>query len=192
MADILTLPDARLAIRAIAADTSNDTDLTNTYIPATTTIVEDVVGPVMTATGLTWTVDGGKTQILLPSAVTAVTAVTETGTVLVANVDYTVNLRAGVVTRGSTQTPYVFLPGQQNIVVTYNAGLYAAPANVPANIKLGARIILRQMWQADQQGQRTSFNGTDLDTVETPSGFLIPRRAYELLLKGSASMPGFA
>lgn len=191
MADILTLADARLALRKVAADTTDDTDLTNTYIPATTAVVEDVCGPLMTATGLTWTVDGGKTQILLPTACSAVTQVTETGTVLVASVDYTVNLRSGIVTRGSTQTPYIFLPGQQNIVVTYNVGQYAAPANVPANIKLAARLILRQMFTADQTGARSQFGSPDNSVTSTPGGFLIPNRAMELL-HAVPNVPGFA
>lgn len=191
MADILDLPGARAAIRVAASDTSHDADLTATYIPATTVIVEDQVGPVMTQTGLTWTRDGGKPYILLPSKVTAVTQVTETGTALVANVDYTVNLIAGTVTRGSVQQPYVFLPGQQNIVVTYNAGYAAAPSNVKANVTLAARIILAHLWQADQQGYRPSFGAPDTDVVMTPSGFAIPRRAASLL-RPTPNVPGFA
>lgn len=195
MADILTIADARTACRIPSADTSNDADLTGTYIPAVTIVVEDMAGPVMTQTGLTWTVDGGRTFVNLPTKVTAVTSVTETGTALVAGVDYTVNLRAGIVTRGSTQQPYIFLPGQQNIVVTYNAGYAAASTNVLAHHKLAARIILRQMWQADQQGtgagRQINGAGNDLDTVSTPSGFLIPRRAFELL-KATPNVPGFA
>lgn len=191
MADILDLAAARAALRLASSDTSNDADLTATYVPAVTAIVEDFIGPQMARTGLTWTVDGGRTSILLPSGCTAVTAVQESSTVLVANVDYTVNLRSGVVTRGSTQQPYIFLPGQQNIVITYNAGAYAAPANVPANVKLAARIILAHLWQADQQGYRPTFGAPDDDVVTSPSGFAIPRRAYELL-RPSITVPGFA
>lgn len=191
MADILVLADARTALGLPATDTSKDADLSATYIPAVTPIVEDIAGPVMAVTGKTWTVDGGKTQYLLPVAPTAVTQVTETGVVLVANVDYTVNLRAGVVTRGSVQTPYVFLPGQQNIVFTYNQGYAVAPANVNATHKLGARIILRQLWLSDQQGNRPAFGQPDNDVVSTPSGFLIPRRAFELLSRPTTAMPGF-
>ena len=191
MADILALADARTAIGLPVSDTSKDADLQAVYIPAVTPVVEDLAGPVMSVTGQTWTVDGGKTQILLPVKPTAVTQVTETGAVLVANVDYTVNLRAGVVTRGSTQTPYVFLPGQQNIVVTYNAGYAADSTTVKGNHKLAARIILRQLWMSDQQGNRPGFGAPDTDTLSTPSGFLIPRRAYQLLSHPNTAMPGF-
>jgi hypothetical protein len=191
VADILTLAEARSAVGPLpAADTSADSDLTSTYIPAATAVVESIIGPVMAVTGLTFTVDGGRTSILLPSVVTAVTQVTESSTVLVANVDYTVNLRAGVVTRGSMQQPYIFLPGQSNIVVTYSAGAYAAAANVPAVLKLAARKIVRQLWLSDRVG-RTQYGSTDTDLVDTPAGFAIPRAAYELLA-GSRTVPGFA
>lgn len=191
MADILALTDARAALRLPAADTSNDTDLTATYIPAVTIIVEDMTGPIMARTGLTWTRDGGRTSILLPSGVTAVTSVVESGTTLVANVDYTVNLVAGVVTRGSMQQPYIFLPGQQNIVVTYSVGSAASSTQVAANVKLAARIILAHLWQADQQGPRPAFGTNEVEVTQTPSGFAIPRRAYELL-RATPNAPGFA
>lgn len=186
MVDILTLADARAALRLPATDTSNDADLTATYLPAVTSIVEDLAGPQLTQTK-TWTTDGGRTTILLPTAVQSVTSVTETGVVLVAGVDYTTNLKAGIITRGSTQTPYVFLPGQQNIVITYVAGT----GTIPANVKLAARIILRHLWQVDQQGFRPQFGAPDADTVQIPSGYAIPRRAFELL-RPSQNVPGFA
>ena len=36
---------------------------------------------------------------------------------------------------------------------------------------LAASIILRHMWQADQQGPRANFGGTDQDVVRSPQGF---------------------
>lgn len=188
MTDLLSLDDACKAIGLPAADTTQDADLLATYIPAVTPLVEDLTGPIVAGTGLSWSVDGGRTFILLPSAVSAVTAVTESGVALVSNVDYTVNLPAGIVVRGSVQQPYIFLPGQGNIVVTYNTGL----ATIPANVRLAARIILRQLWQADQQGYRPNFGAPDNDTVSTPSGFAVPKRAWELLQTGNRNVPGFA
>ena len=186
MADILTLADARAALRLAASDTSNDADLTTTYIPAVTPMVEDLTGPLLSQTGLTRSFDGGKPLISLPSAVTAVTTVTESNVTLTQGTDYIVNLRSGVVQRGTMIQPYPFLPGQQNIVVTYNVGA----GIIPPNVKLAARIILRQLWQADQQGNRPQFGQPDGDTVTTPSGFAIPKRAFELL-QPTQDVPGF-
>jgi hypothetical protein len=191
MADILTLADARLALRLPAADTSNDADLTATYIPAVTPIVEDVIGPVMTMAGRILTVDGGQETILLPSAVTSVQQVTESGVVLTAGTDYTVSLASGWIARGSSsQSGATFKDGTQNVVVSYTAGAAAAPANVAGHIKLAARIILAQLFQADE-GYRPQFGSPDDDMEMTPSGFAIPRRAMELL-RGAVTIPGFA
>ena len=186
MADILTLPDARAALRLPAADVSNDADLLATYIPAVTFIVEELAGPQTSHIGDSWTADGGTSSILLPTAVTAVTSVVENGLALVAESGYFVDLVDGIVTRGSRLVPLIFLPGRQNVVVTYSAVVVAA-----ANVKLAARIILAHLWQADQQGARPQFWTNDVEVVMTPSGYAIPRRAYELL-RPSSNVPGFA
>lgn len=194
MADMLTLADARTALRLTSSDTSNDGDLSATYIPAVTAVCEDIAGPIMSASR-TWTVDGGRASVLLPVAPASVTSVVESGNTLTAGTDYTVDLKSGIIFRGTIQSPYAFLVGYQNVVVTYVAGYAAAAANVAPAHKLAARIILRQMWQSDQQGvgagRQINGAGVDLDTVSTPSGFLIPRRAYELL-KPTPNVPGFA
>lgn len=186
MADILSLSDARSALGLPTADTSNDADLSATYIPAVTVIVEDVAGPQTTHTGSTWTADGGVGAILLPSVVTSVTSVVESGATLVAGDDYTVDLNSGIVYRGSTSAPTLFVFGRQNVVITYSAAVTAA-----GNVKLAARIILAHLWQADQQGARPDFGTNDVEIVVTPSGYAIPRRAAELL-RASPNVPGFA
>ena len=185
--DLLTLAEGRSALRIPASDTGDDADILAYYIPAVTPIVEDLTGPILAVTGLTWTVDGGTTTILLPSAVTAVTSVTEDGQPLVPNVDYVAELRSGMVVRGSVMQPYIFLPGQQNIVITYDVGTGV----IPPNVKLAARIILRQLWLADQTGEMPAYAQADAETVQTPSGFAIPKRAFELLQAGPQDLPGF-
>ena len=62
---------------------------------------------------------------------------------------------------------------------------------IPAGVTLAASIILRHMWQADQQGPRANFGGTDQDVVRSPQGFLIPNRAWLLLAPYHAPL-GFA
>lgn len=193
MADILSLVDARKAINAPATDTTNDADLLATYIPAVTPIVEDIVGPVIVAGGRTYTADGGRIvmdgggrfggrySIVLPSPVVSVESVTENGTALVAGSGYVVNARSGILYRGSSLYPFPFYPGTQNVVVTYTAGPYADQASVAPFIKLGARIILAQLWAVDNTAFRPSFAGSEEDMVSTPSGFAIPRRAHEVL-----------
>ena len=67
----------------------------------------------------------------------------------------------------------------------------AGLTEIPAGVTLAASIILRHMWQADQQGPRANFGGTDQDVVRSPQGFLIPNRAWLLLAPYHAPL-GFA
>lgn len=186
---LLSLDDARAQLRKPGGDTVDDDEL-RIYLAAVTPIVEDVAGAQASLSGST-TFDGGKGAVLLPVAASAVTQVTENGVVLAAGSDYTVNLASGIVHRGTQLAPYTFLPGHQNIVVTWAAG-----GVDDENVRLAARIILRQLWQADQVGGgRPGVGGAAPanDMTATPSGFAIPRRAMQLLTPNAAGrMPGFA
>jgi hypothetical protein len=192
VADVLTLSDARAALRLPSSDTSRDGDITGTYIPAVTTICESIAGPIMTATGRTKTYNGGAPALLLPSAVTAVTSLTQSGQTLTPGSDYTVDLAAGLVYSGIFPIWTIFIPGYQTLTVTYNVGYAATPDAVTAAHKLGARIILAHLWQADQQGARPQFGQPDSSVIQTPVGYLVPKRAYELLRPTAAEIPGFA
>lgn len=182
---IISLAEARTVLGLAAANTTKDEDLRG-YIAAVTPIVEDIAGPVLAATK-TWTDSGGRTSIVLPYKPAAITSVVEDGVTLTAGTDYVTNLKAGVITRGSSSSPRPFAAGQQNVVVTYTVGA----AVVTEAVIRATRIILKQMWQADIQGYRPSFGAPDSDTVLTPSGFLVPKRALELL-QPTPNMPGFA
>lgn len=185
MADILTLPEARRAIRLPDNDQSRDTDLVETYIPAVTAVIEDLIGPVMAGTTRTFVADGGGALVMLPWLnITSVDSVDDSGTTLTVD-DYQVNLGTGIVYRGTADLPRTFATGRQSVTITYTAGTYATPAAVPYNIKLAARIILAHLWQADQQGYRPDFGGPDNSVTPSSSGYAIPRRAVELL--GSSS-----
>jgi hypothetical protein len=182
---LLSRGDARAQLRKPGGDTVDDDEL-RLYLAAVTSIVEDIVGAQASTSGST-TFDGGKDAVLLPSAVSAVLQVTEDGVVLAAGSDYTVNASSGIVHRGTQLAPYTFLPGRQNIVVTW-----AGAGADDENIRLAARIILRHLWQADGAGGgRPTVPAPDL--VDTPTGFAIPRRAMQLLTPSAAGrMPGFA
>lgn len=191
MAEILTLAEARAAIRLPANDTSKDVDITDTYIPATTAVVEDLIGPVMQATH-TYLADGGTPAVVLPvTNVVSITSVVDAGTTLT-TADYTANLAAGIVYRGAPTAPTYYLNGRGTVSITYVAGAYTDPALVPANIKLAARIILAHLWQADQQGYRPDFGGPDNSIAMSPAGYAVPRRAVELLGKAPNALLGFS
>jgi hypothetical protein len=96
VADILTLAEARSALRKVTADTVDDGDLSGYYIPAVTQVCESVAGPIMTASK-SRTFNGGAPSLQLPSAIASVTSVTQAGQTLSATTDYTVDLAAGII-----------------------------------------------------------------------------------------------
>lgn len=186
MPDLITVDDARLAANIPVTDTSHDEQLA-ALIPVATDLCENLAGPIMVAER-TWTVDGGKTFVLLPSAASAIVSVTETGNVLTPAVDYTANLVAGIVYRGTIASPFVFLSGFQNVTVTYEVGYAADEDAVLSRHKAAARIVLAQLYQADLQGFRTAYqNGA----AGVPAGFAMPARAADLL-RVAPNLPGFA
>lgn len=185
---LISLDAGRKALRKSAGDTIDDEELRD-YIAAVTPVVEDLTGPLLAATR-TYTTSGGGQSILLPALPSAVISVTESGALLTPNAQYTVNLSSGVVTRGTQYWPYVFLPGVNNVAIVYAVGGSA----IQPNHRIAARIILKQMWDADQTGYRPGYNATaasDQSMMQTPAGFLVPKRAYELL-RPTPGAPGFA
>jgi hypothetical protein len=186
---LLSLDDARKQLRKPTGDTVDDEDL-RLYLAAVTAIVEDVAGAQAQMTSST-VANGGQSTILLPERVTAVTSVTENGVLLTAGSDYTVDLEAGIVYRGTTIAPFAFVGGHQNVVVNWTAG-----AGDASNVRLAARIILRHLWKADQEGggrPGVGGQGVPSDAAQTPSGYAIPRRAMQLLTPNDDDrMPGFA
>lgn len=187
--DLITLAEARSALRLPDSDTSHDADLSTIYIPAVTSPVEDIVGPVVSRS-YTRTFDGGVNAIvLLGHDNVTVTSVVENGITLTDGSgspdtnagDFIVDNVAGIVIRGSQLAPRPYFYGRQNVTITWTAGMVDSTTDVPAPIKLAARIIMENLWQSDQQGFRPQFGAPDMSMVSTPSGFLIPNRAMQLL-----------
>lgn len=176
MVDILSLDDARTALRLTDNDSTHDDDLLGIYIPATTALVEGITGPIVSRT-VTALFDGGSRNLLLPFSVTAVTSITVSGVALAVG-QYVVNLPAGTVL-GVNGSP--FDAGLQNVAVTYTAGIAATQAAVPAAVKLASRIILSHLYQTDQQGFRPAFNGPDTGVMSGGIGYALPNRAADLL-----------
>ena len=175
---IIGLADAR-------AELNHRTDINDDelrlYIAATTPVIEEIVGRVLTAS-LTETFNGGKTAVLLSERATAITSVTVDG---VASTDYIADLDSGIVYAGSSSAPRCFAYGRQNIVVTYTTG----GSSIDPNIVLAARVVVAHLYQNGQQGRRKN----QPDTTVLPSGFAVPTRAIELCEPSAhRRMPGFA
>lgn len=177
---IISLADAKAELNHVTD--VNDDEL-RLYIAATTEVIEEIVGRVLTAT-LTETFDGGKAAVLLSEHATAITSVTVGG---VATTNYVANLDAGIVYAGSTSSPTSFTWGRQNVMVTYTTG----GSSIDPNIVLAARVVAAHLYQVGQQ-KRGGRNQND-DVTILASGFAVPTRAVELC-RGARhrKMPGFA
>lgn len=156
-------PVALADVRAMLniTDTSQDDEIRG-YMDAAAAMIANVVGPV-TRTTYTEVHDGGGTKIALRRLpVISITSITEyvglTGYPLTSqplgsttdNYGYSLDdPLTGIVTRRSSAgmlTPY--LGGRGAVTVTYVAGR----TSVPANIRLAALELIREMWSSTQRG----------------------------------------
>lgn len=180
---IISLADAKAALNVPAGARVNDDEL-RLYIAATTEIIEDIVGAVLSTTR-TQTFDGGRNAILLSERATSITSVTVGGTT---TTNYVANLSSGVVYAGATGVDW-FTDGKQNVTVAYTTG----SSSIDPNVILAAREEVSFLYQLGQQGGRPSLGGSVPDMSWTPSGFAVPKRVIELCAPSMARrMPGIA
>lgn len=108
--------------------------------------VESILGIATTPRTVVEIHDGGGAIILRRGPVISITSITEFGTSLVST-DYTANLSAGILYRGSSSYQRGFTRGYQNVVVTYIAGYF----DPPEAIRQAAKDAVLEMWQETQQ-----------------------------------------
>jgi hypothetical protein len=169
--DLITVAEAKQQLNI--ETTAHDTELAY-YVSAATAIVEGHVGPVLPR-DVTEVQPGGRVLVLHQPPVISLTSLTPvlTGGTGYAVADLDVDAVTGIVRRldgGGFTGP---------LRVTYRAGRDA----VAPNVGLAARIIVAHMWETQRVSatSRPVF-GQHEDMIPTPSmGFIIPRRAMELL-----------
>ncbi|GAC1375209.1 MAG: hypothetical protein NVSMB4_03240 [Acidimicrobiales bacterium] len=186
---IISLSDAKTQLN-MSSGTSNDEEL-RTWLGATTEIVEYFCGS-MVVRPYTEVHDGGKAQITLYHApVLSVSAVTE----WVGFTAYNLTLQpygsatsaygfsldnpsAGVITRRSSGSfPVPFLPGTNNVTVTYTAGRQAIPYSVQA----AARLIVAHLWST-RRGAMALPGPSGSETSMVPGfEYAVPIKAIELM-----------
>lgn len=181
---IIPLADAKASLNVPASVTSNDDEIT-LFIAAATDYIENLTGPILTATGRTWTADGGSSAVMLPEQPSAITSVTVDGT---ATTNYKADLRAGIIYAGTGSSAGYssFDAGKANVVVTYTVG----GTTVPPEAVLAARELVRFWFATSQQGGRPAFNGTDVPGDGGP--FFPSRRVADLLAPMMNAYPGMA
>lgn len=187
---VISLADARAALNLASSNTTSD-DEVRLYIAAAAEIIEDIAGPVLSASVTETHSGSGKFGLPLWKRAAAVTGVTEDGDTLAAT-DYAYDEVAGVLWRGSQPGAGFWSdtsPG--NVVVTMTVGASA----VPPNVVLAARELVRHLYAIGQQPWRAPYGGglEDVATITTPSGYAVPARVVDLLKPQAANrMPGFA
>jgi len=179
---LITLAEARSSLGWATGQTADDADLEK-YIEAATPVIENITGPLIARTGVVFTLDGGRTRLVLPTRFNTVTTLVESGVTVT---DFVAEPSAGIITGGTTGSPRYFASGVQNIVVTVTTGA----ATVPANVNLATRELVRHLWQQGRQANIPSFGEGPPDNM-VPMGFAVPKRVMELL-QSSPRIAGFA
>lgn len=171
---LISVADARKALGNLPASRDDDVRL---YVAAATPVIEDLVGAVLTA-AIVQRADGGKTGIALWERPDRVDQVTVNGEYLADGVGYTLDQAAAILYAGPPDRPGRFPPGRQNITVRYTAGM----SDVPPNVRLATRELVRHNWQVSMQGSRPAFGDDPAgeDLARTPTGFAVPRRVVQL------------
>jgi hypothetical protein len=143
------------------------------YLEAATPVIEEICGPIVRRT-VTIRRNGGKTAVLLPHWFDDVESVTEDG---VSITDYRPDGESGIIHAGLQHAQRRFEAGIRNVIATVSTGY--EPEDVPPNVQLATRELVRFTWQQGRQGTRPGYGEPDADTVDLPSGFAVPRRVME-------------
>lgn len=183
---LISLDDAKAGLNMVTTDQSQLDDL-RLYVAAATPVIEDIVGPIVVRT-VVQRVDGGRGSVTLWEKPLAITSVVENGVTLTGS-DYWLDDHAAIVYGGSQTAARKFASGYGGLVITYTTGV----TQIPDNVRLATRELVRHWWQLGKQPFRGSpVNTTAHMDVWTPSGFAVPRRVMELCQSSRQMLGGFA
>lgn len=178
---IISVDEAITAIRVSAervvggAFPAPDRSDMRLFIAAATPVIEDIVGPVVTAEKVR-KFNGGRNAVLITPNIDSVTSVVVDGTTLVAHRDYTVDEASGIVYAGTLPGSW-FPPGLMNIVITYQVG----SSSIAPNIRTATATLVKKMWQQLMQAQHGYLSdGAGEETVTTQSGYVVPLAVWQL------------
>lgn len=182
---LISLEDAAAAMQWRPADIAKNGDTLRLYVAAATEVIEDITGALLVRT-VVQPSDGGRTGVALWERPREIVSVAVDG---IATTDYIPNLNAAIVYAKPAGSR--FAGGLQNVVVTYRVG----SSEISPSIQLGARELVRHLWQIGQQAMTDSAQqpayGDNSNLVVTRTGFAVPRRVIELC-SNHHSLPGTA
>lgn len=134
------------------------------FIHASSTAVEQFCNRKFTYRSQTTTFSGSDVLdgIVLPTNAGSITTVVENGVTL-GTTDYVLDGQAPILYRrvGTIYTRY-WLPGTDNITVTYTVG----STSIPADVRLAVRFMVRELWDDSQRGNAGSGNPRSSDTYD--------------------------
>lgn len=211
--DVLTLAEAKSALRIGATDVSID-DRLGLAITNVSRQIDRFIGPVIQRTVTAELHDGATDSAICNTVwtrlmpVTSITTVTEyragVPTVLVAETlgslvdgylaepyDYDAALLSGeIIRRNAAGRTKPFASGRRNIAVTYIAGRVTTVTAVDPGYKEAALIVLRNLWRSDEQSIGAVGEYTTPASNFPADG--IPSAVRDLLGDEWQQRPGFA
>lgn len=164
--DIVTLDDVKTFLGIDLSDTTNDTNL-NTWISAATNWATYVSDAIIPTTYTEVHSGGGPKIVLFNTPIISVSSVIEyMGTVAYTLADaeagtnetysYSIdNAAAGIISRRWNGFVGNFLPGVNNIVITYKAGFETIPGDIIGYVLMD----IQGLFNASQQGRRPNSGG---------------------------------
>lgn len=189
MANILTEAEARRAIGGLPVTLNpDDQEWLEDAIAALTPVIEHYAGPVILRSK-TFTVSGGRDSFSLPEPVHSILGVTVAG-VDVPEASYWAEAGTGIVRYGAVGSSSYGTWGGPNGGITVRA--LVGMEQVPANIKLAAKELIRFWWQQGRQGN-APWAQSEQGDFRVPQGFSMPNRVIALIQSGETNtLPGFA
>jgi len=195
--DILTLAEAKKALRIDTEDTDDDVLLAQ-YITAVSGLLDQRIGPTVARAVSGEAHDGGCTSIMLrfrpvisvsslveytgtsPATLTQMSVTSQPGgSYRLDPYEPQAGLYSGKVHRMSSGMPLWFALGYANVVCSYTAGRVASTSTVEPRIKRAAAICLENLWR-DREHSVQDYGEYDVPVQSFPT-FAMPRAAADLL-----------
>lgn len=182
---LLSLAEAKRHLRITSVDVARDEELRD-FVDAATELCEDFTNRSYRRQTIVESHDGGKCGLLLRrTPVQSVTTVVESGGA-VTSTGWVLDANAGTLTRGTTMATWQWIPGKQNVTVTYVTGV----AVISPTVRQAVKVTLAHLWATQRGSSMPPPRGGDAEYATNSPGWSLPRRAEQLL--GNDLATGFA
>jgi hypothetical protein len=171
--DVLTLPEAKEALRGITG--SRDADIEG-YVTAVSLRLDDLCGPIV-AREVTEVHHGARSGLVLNAVPYDLDTVVVTEQAEFYGTSTTVAAADLYVQPNGIMSVSRWFAGP--VTVTYSAGRFADTASVSPLFKMAARVFLQHLWRRQEGGGSVTFGSPDTGLVVQT--WAIPNAVLELL-----------